>query len=209
MPNWVFNKVYFSGNKEKIKELKDFVTTSESCFDFNKLIPMPEELKMESGYMETVAIDCAKARNRGKKTSASYENYKVSWKEKETFDELADLGDKYLSNLEKYGSTTWYDWCCRNWGTKWNACEPSWQGDDYVNFNTAWSAPLSVYEQMTKLFPEVLFDVSYADEDMGHNCGTVSWDGNELSWVPMEDYEFACDVWGWDPQEQEEEEVIV
>lgn len=209
MPNWVFNKVYFSGNKEKIKELKDFVTTSESCFDFNKLIPMPEELKMESGSMETVAIDCAKARNNGKKTCATYENYKTSWKEKETFDELADLGDKYLSNLEKYGSTTWYDWCWKNWGTKWNSCEPSWQGDDYVDFNTAWSAPLSIYEQMTKLFPEVLFDVSYADEDMGNNCGTVSWDGHELSWVPMDDYEFACDVWGWDPQEQEEEEVIV
>jgi len=32
-------------------------------------------------------------------------------------------GEKYKSNLDKYGYTTWYDWACDNWGTKWNVGE--------------------------------------------------------------------------------------
>ena len=35
--------------------------------------------------------------------------------------EVLQLGASYLSNLEKYGYPTWYEWSIATWGTKWNA----------------------------------------------------------------------------------------
>jgi hypothetical protein len=31
--------------------------------------------------------------------------------------------DQWRANIEKYGSPTWDEWCCEQWGTKWNACD--------------------------------------------------------------------------------------
>lgn len=43
MPNWTQNHVAFEGSKEKIIELKEFFASDEKVFDFNKILPMPEE----------------------------------------------------------------------------------------------------------------------------------------------------------------------
>lgn len=206
MPNWVFNKVYLTGDNTSLNKLKKFMTTKETCFDFNKILPMPEELNLESGSSETLSIECAHARKKHKTTCEEYERWK--WSKSKTFDEWADLGEKYLSNLKKYGATTWYDWCYDNWGTKWNACDASWDGNNFVSFNTAWSCPEAIFEQMSKMFPNISFTVEYADEDLGSNCGTIEYSSNERSFIlnPINSFEFACEVWGYDPEELSEEE---
>ena len=33
----------------------------------------------------------------------------------------AELGKKVFYNLIQYGCLSWYDWCLKNWGTKWTA----------------------------------------------------------------------------------------
>jgi len=60
MPNHVKNIVKMEG----ITKLPLFKTEYDEyekrdvvCFDFNKIIPMPESLNVESGSMETVAIE--------------------------------------------------------------------------------------------------------------------------------------------------------
>lgn len=49
---------------------------------------------------------------------------------------------------------SWYWWCVSNWGTKWDACNMSWsQLDDHTlefDFDTAWSPPLGVYEELAR-----------------------------------------------------------
>ena len=42
MPNWTQNFVTFEGSKEKIIELKELFASEEKVFDFNKVLPMPE-----------------------------------------------------------------------------------------------------------------------------------------------------------------------
>ena len=43
MPNWTENFVSFEGSKEKIKELKELFASDKQVFDFNKIVPMPED----------------------------------------------------------------------------------------------------------------------------------------------------------------------
>ena len=56
----------------------------------------------------------------------------------------------------------WYDWCCENWGTKWNACDVVF--NDYsidndhkpsidYSFQTAWSPPETI---MSTHLPKLL-----------------------------------------------------
>jgi len=202
MPNWVFNKIRFYGDQKEIEKLKAFVNTEETTFDFNKIVPMPKELNLDHGSTEVISTNCAIARRKGLNTCA---DLNAPWTNKMTFDEWANLGEKYLANLDKYGATTWYHWCCRNWGTKWNACEPIWHGDNFVSFNTAWSAPIEIYQKLTELFPDVAFEVEYADEDLGSNCGTISWSQKEsFVWNSIDEFEFACEVWGYDVDEMRE-----
>ena len=53
MPNHVKNKMTISGNPESIDRLLAKVTTSESQFDFNGIIPMPDDIfKGNLGYEE-------------------------------------------------------------------------------------------------------------------------------------------------------------
>ena len=44
MPNWVVNKVEFSGEQENINKVLDAIKGDDRLFDFEKLIPMPENI---------------------------------------------------------------------------------------------------------------------------------------------------------------------
>ncbi len=43
MPNYVVNKLKVQGDKQKVKELFDFIKSDDGfCMDFNKITPMPK-----------------------------------------------------------------------------------------------------------------------------------------------------------------------
>ena len=188
MPNWVINKVTFTGSKENV-------------FDFQQIIPMPDSLNVTAGSDEKFAISCAKSFKKGNmEPTKEYEE--STWQKKhKTFQEWVELGLQYLDNMKKYGAYDWYDWRCWHWGTKWNSCDATWYGDNMVAFDTDWSTPLPIYQKLAKLFPDVEIDVDYADEDLGNNCGTIWCSGEDYSVDVKDDFEFACAVHGYDPDE--------
>lgn len=74
---------------------------------------------------------------------------------------------------------------------------------------------------MSEKFPDLSFTISFADEDLGINCGEYTlingveqpggfhYDYPELKDNPelkREAITFACDVWGYDPEEYLEDE---
>ena len=95
----------------------------------------------------------------------------------------------------------WYDWHCDNWGTKWNSCDAyicrSLDTGIGVLFDTAWSFPEPIWRKLAHMFPTATFDIKFADEDLGNNCGYFRAEcGNiDLQWVDTLD--FACDVLGY------------
>jgi hypothetical protein len=50
-----------------------------------------------------------------------------------------------------------------------------------VSFDTAWSYPEPVITKMSEMFPEVEFDIAWADEDIGYNCGSYKMKNKQES----------------------------
>lgn len=97
----------------------------------NEFVPVPEELQIVAGRL------------------GSDDN-----------PEQIALAEAEQRNRDKYGYTTWYDFCIDNWGTKWDVGD-----EDSINttddglmvafFDSAWSPPVRVYEHLVELGFEV------------------------------------------------------
>lgn len=190
MPNYVRHNVVIRGNKEDIARCYEQITKGEDEFSFNNIIPMPEELHVTCGSISAVADVWSRASDEEKKEIE--EKNKLTDKEKAEIQQIAD-------NIAKYGYPTWYEWSIDKWGTKWDACYPGCDHDEEeinIYFDTAWSTPLPVFKELSRQFPDLVIYVEYADEDMGHNCGTYALFKGDIQTEESRDYEFACDIWG-------------
>ena len=193
MPNHVRNIIEFEGDQEAIANLLNAIKGDENRphIDFNKIIPMPLELVGTSSPATIM-------------TQEKYDKFMTS----DDYKRHKELGmgrplTQAMSNelIAKYGTNNWYDWSVEHWGTKWNAYDQS--GDDEsIMFQTAWSHPYKLIEEMSTHYPEITFNVKYADEDLGSNCGMYTMVNGELEDCAIftescyESMEFADDVWG-------------
>lgn len=193
MPNHVKNIVRMEGiTKLPLfkTEYDEYEKRDVTSFDFNKIIPMPESLNMVSGSIETLAIEAVNRRlsqrrygfqQKYSQPQMSDEEYQQRIKSHEkTEEELLDLGLQYISNKVKYGATSWYDWCCDNWGTKWNAYSNEQEDEDTISFETAWSNPEPVMLKLSEMYPEATIEHWWADEDMGSNDGHRVYQGGQI-----------------------------
>ena len=100
-----------------------------------------------------------------------------------------ELGDAIANGqpdavmIEKYGYSSWYDYCVNEWGTKWDVGEDGatdiHPDGTMLNtyFDSAWSPPIGAYEKLEKLGFTV--DAYYYEGGMAY-AGTYS-NGNEDS----------------------------
>ena len=228
MPNHVINLLSFDGNESKIKKMLAAIrpdkTDDESPnIDFNKIIPMPEELNIESStsvdkgleaYVEFISDFLKLGKYKRACLDCSLQTLESEICESNGISEKEwELGKKALINLAKYGSQDWYDWCREHWGTKWNAYNNGYLGacsndaDDVV-FLTAWAEPEPVILELSKQYPDIVITHSFANEDIGVGCGQrVYSKGTVYEQIPEgeEAIDFACDLWGYDATEYKEE----
>lgn len=76
-----------------------------------------------------------------------------------TFDSLlpqpADVGDG------------WYEWCIKNWGTKWDACNPELTEQDGAleyRFETAWAVPEGFLEALSRTYADRTIKLWFEEE---------------------------------------------
>jgi hypothetical protein len=139
MPNWCQNVIYVSHKDEKkMAALKDAIIKGELC---DHIKPMPDALKgITSGACTIGDVQCN------------------LWREDENGNNVAIPQAELDQMTADHGTASWYDWACKNWGTKWDICSP-WDTDEIYNdedgngtyvfkFDTAWSPPIPIYDAM-------------------------------------------------------------
>lgn len=139
MPNHVTNILVVSGDGAQKQGMFEAIKNDEiglGSLDFNKVIPMPENIFRG---------------NLGREERA------------------------------KYGSDNWYDWSVSNWGTKWNCYgfhDQTAQDFDgsTIEFQTAWSYPDQIIAALAEKYPDLHFEVKWADEDFGYNVGEKEYE---------------------------------
>lgn len=212
MANHVRNVLQFSGKQEDIDRLLKHIGGDDSEFDFNILIPMPRTLDIENGSRTTLGFEAAQYLATGVIAKGAF---LTNWHRQEapslTLEQFIDtlvkscrcdlnLGEVARDNIRDHGYPTWYEWCCANWGTKWNAYYVV-DGVNKLTFDTAWSAPEPVIDKLAELFPAVQITHYWADEDVGNNCGhtVYSEGGKETIFIidqSREAYEIYVHCWG-------------
>lgn len=220
IPNWTTNRIICK------KELGDKLLTKTDggySLDFNKLIPMPKELKIEAGsngekgliflYLTSLDlsdnIDIRKAYkslnpfNQDIHTDPYFEkiNSNLSkYKKDENFQESIELGKKYLDNYIKYGYCNWYNWSIDNWGTKWNVeddCSIEYDKvkEEYtITFDTAWSCPVGILKEYSKMCNDGELDWMYYDEDYDGHIFVTKENGELMSRKEYFDIDYDSDV---------------
>lgn len=197
MPNHVTNILKITGDEELVKRIRDEISDVDedghTCFiDFNKIIPMPDELRIESSTLVDNGIAIIEYRKGNR--SAILDMLTWHWVREEGItdpDVLVErliekgsanleLGQRALDNIEKYGHKDWYSWAIDAWDTKWNAYSQEDLGEDGISFQTAWSNPLVVMAALSLKYPDAEFNVRYADEDLGQNVGEYTLRGGNI-----------------------------
>lgn len=195
MPNHVKSRLEVTGAKEKMLEVmshlkgEPFEDGSERKVDFNKIKPMPPELGIDACSTPEHHAELA-LRIRPNSGNALLDSLHASNLATTSKDSPMKMDDKtwntfiqMMQNYRKHGCFTWYQWCVKAWGTKWNAYS---FGDDrdtesIVYFETAWSAPKELMRLLSEQFSDVKIHLTWADEDTGSNAGRMEFQaGKEL-----------------------------
>lgn len=202
MPNHVTNVIRMQG----ITTLPLFTKKDDQkLFDFNKLIPMPKSLNIDSGSVAeesiiyfltergTIPLDCLEERKRdiidqtvtntfgGNEWAQNVFNRVMgrASKQKAYGSKIYTAGKIYVQNYLKYGCTTWYDWCIKNWGTKWNSYSNETLDENTIQFDTAWSRPEPILKKLAEMYPSLKIEHWWADEDIGYNTGHIVYENGE------------------------------
>jgi hypothetical protein len=156
MPNWTSNEVRFKSRINSQKQLDKLKKRLEGTENL-ELNRSSEEDKGDVNEFDF---------NRIVKMPNALENTKA----------LEDKTDnKAKRMLKKYGAKDWYDWRCKNWGTKWNSVdteiiEDERQGLTYT-FNTAWDCPREIVFKLQCILDEELPFISIESWDCVHEDG--------------------------------------
>jgi len=200
MPNWAYSKVTLSGDHSRVTEIKNRLA---------KPYPNPHDpTTMEQGVF--LLWNIVKPNNLSAYTG----------EEKNKFDEIVgadpelaelnkfeipkdngDLMAKILHEMET--GDGWYEWNCRNWGTKWETGdkavieyeivgELSFDDKPVENsleityrLETAWSPPVEALANLAEQYPDVTISLTSIDEN---DCFAM-----EAQWfrVPVSPYEWS------------------
>ena len=208
MPNHVKNRLIIDDEETQIKEIMERIKFDEhgvGSIDFEKIIPMPPELKVESGSRSKQALELYSLYIE-QRYGESPGFFGAFMRKHQVDRQFMDFGKQLYENKQKYGAADWYDWSISNWGTKWNSYGYAegfqYDGSNEIIFETAWSRPEPIVKALSKMFPDIEFRHQWADEDIGCNVGEILYHGGEeIEWdIPTafskEAYEMASDILG-------------
>ena len=139
MPNHCHNRVtFYSANTEAVAKLKQ-IFEDENCF--GQIIPEPDWLNtpLMSSDMKPYALQKGKL--------GELPQY------------VEDPWRRLVFKSTGISDDRWYDWRVQNWDTKWDCYDVVVTDDDpesvEIEFNTAWSPPEAICNQIREDYPDV------------------------------------------------------
>jgi hypothetical protein len=170
MPNWVFNSLVVSGEKEALDRM---VTQLNQPFTMHH----PVHKFVDGKYTKV-----ADSEDYNNPVFAFWNIVKPtdlkSYYEQEVFTKKSLEPDEFMAEFVRSMNEDqdWYHWNCRNWGTKWDVAvsndneypntELEWVADDEVliRFQTAWSPVHEVLTKLSEQHPTLEFEYEYEEE---------------------------------------------
>lgn len=218
MPNWVTNKVLAPSHVIRA------MLNADGRVDFETVAPFPgPNGKDWGGYncdAETAAeaVLCLALSDHpllAQLEQANRERIDIKGMHEESFRQFVGM----LENYRACGYLHPMDFNRKVWGTKWNAFEPTAEPDEgRCQFDTAWACPMGVLVKVSERFPDDAITVTYADEDIGSNCGTFTLKAGQIveqeiapRWSDLDEAgkakwrAFAYQVKGWQPETEDDE----
>lgn len=239
MPNWVTNTVKIYGEPEAIKALKAKLKTQEEVFDFDTIIPRPLYLTwlenhrdlecngditkeiLKSLYYRPNITDEQKKKIDSALSASNLQAQGWLHEEFVKHDEMEQIVQKHKKLLQEYMSVLWkavveedelldwYNWQCKHWDTKWNACHAQLCDENYnetsayleYTFDTAWSRPEQVIEAFAEQNPDMTIEYSWIEEQGVVDLGEEIYENGALvsENIPeecsKEAYEMMFNMW--------------
>ena len=159
MPNYCTNNLTVTGDAKEIKRFHEAITAGELQAHehfriLDNLFPTPKELKdTTKGYY-------------GEGTEKQIKQEEMN-----------------KANLKKFGSPDWYEWNCKNYGSKWSEFDGVFGqvSDNEINatFMSAWSPIGEGIRNVSKQFPTLDFVLSYDEGGMAF-CGGYAFRNGEI-----------------------------
>ncbi len=135
MPNWTSNNVLFVGKENQLKKLQTMLKSDDNEFDFNNIIPIPNELT---------------------DTVSGSENAKPQWQK----DRSEDLKGRYgADNWYDWSINNWGT----KWNAIDTEVEQR-DGTLIYRFDTAWDAPRNIAEALLRMQKTILQDINISWE---------------------------------------------
>ena len=179
MANDFRNRLTLRGERETLEKVFDSICTkgafddgSDRVFDFDKVIPTPKELEIESSGDGETCVMLFLRQSFILYWNPNNQMLEMALKRYESWDDerkkkAEELARQYLANIAKYDYPNWYRFHYGRWGTKWNAYGSNERKGDTLEFETANGYPKPVIEELSRKWHDVEFDLTAADEDIG------------------------------------------
>ena len=175
MPNHVRHRIVCTGTSSDVAAFKNLMVVpgelpwDNSNFDFNRIIPRPE-------ILDRVVAPVRKGDNG---RTMLYEDAV------NLIGPTREATEEEQKELDALPYPDWYTWSVEKWGTKWNSYDFGEVSDraryEFV-FDTAWSPPVPVFDELSEKFPQLSFDVAWFDEGWCHaGDGIIGSDNPDTS----------------------------
>lgn len=192
MPNYCRNKfAIIASSKKELDDVVDFIKGDNGDFDFNKIVPMPEDLDIE-------VVGC----NASEEVQAKYQSNIEKYGYKDWYDWRCDK------------------WGCK-WNAEIiSVLVSEGELGIMIDFYTPWAPPIPIYEALSKKFPNLKMWYLYAECGVGiYGSGFKDFDddlyyatfedGSEQAWLLLDFLGFdvtkdANGNWCWNNEEEEE-----
>lgn len=76
-----------------------------------------------------------------------------------------------INNKKYYDYSNCNEWCRNNWGSKWNAFKQKLETLNILWFTTADIGVPFIIEKLSRIFPDIEFEYTFADEHWGCTTG--------------------------------------